>query len=178
MSHAGRLGVLTPLLSVLLGCSTQPMVVRPDAVSDLGAVPVAVAERCPRLGEFVDARPDQDMGKLSFRDFEFPVFPSWFETQLRNAFPEDGNLERAPMRLELLRSYLETNASTLSFTVVIRATIEPQHPQVFRGSITKVNWWGTQSEFGNYIESASDQAIARLRASCGTRHGAVNTDNR
>lgn len=149
------------------GCSTKAVVLNHEAVSNLRTAPASRSVQCPSLGEFVDARPDADMGRLGYRDFDFPEFKPWFEAQLRAALPSGDNTDpEQTLRVELLRSYLETNRNTLSFTVVIRATLPGKAPQVLRGAVTKINWWGTQSEFGNYIESASTQVMARLRATC------------
>lgn len=147
-------------ISLLTGaCSTAPVRIPGDSVDEL-AVPAGAGQGCATLGSFVDARPNAELGTLGAREFVYEDYPGWLQRQLARRLAGGG----PPVRIELLRAYLETNRSTLSFTVVLRSHFPGQPARVHRGSDTRINWFNSNGELGSFIERASEQAIVQLLA--------------
>lgn len=140
-------------------CSTAPVRIPAESVDELAA-PARAIPGCAALGSFVDARPNAELGTLGAREFVFEDYPGWLRRQLERRLAGDG----PPVRIELLRAYLETNRSTLSFTVVLRSQVRGQPPRVHRGSDTRINWFNSNGELGSFVERASEQAIKQLVA--------------
>jgi hypothetical protein len=161
-SRWGTAGALAGVL-VLASCSSAPVRIDAEAVDEIAVTKRAPRASCVRLGEFSDQRPVQELGTLGFREFVYPDYSGWLRRQLGTHLGETG-ADKAPLRVELLRAYLETNRATLTFTVVLRSTLAGARPTVHRGSDTRTNWFGSDGELGNFIERASASAINHLLA--------------
>ena len=103
----------------------------------------------------------EELGTLGYREFAYQDYSGWLRRQLAARMGKDSP-DAAPLQVELLRAYMETNRSTLTFTVVLRSQLGDAPPTVHRGSDTRVNWFNSDSELGNFIERASAAAIKHL----------------
>ena len=156
------------LAAALAGCSTAPVVVPADAVDDV-ALPAggghASAWICgPVKLAFLDARSTPEMGHLGGRSYTLEELPQWLEGQLRRHVPHD-EASAAELDVKLERAYLETNRSTLSFTVILsarRVDLGDAQSRYYRGMDTKINWLGSDSELANYVERAAANALQNL----------------
>lgn len=158
-------------ITLLTGaCSTAPVRIPADSVDDL-AKPAGAGPGCAALGSFVDARPNAELGTLGAREFVYEDYPGWLRRQLAHRLGGDG----PQLRIELLRAYLETNRSTLSFTVVLRSQVPGQPARVHRGSDTRINWFNSNGELGSFIERASERAITELVAQADVNCAAPRT---
>jgi hypothetical protein len=152
-------------LAWLGACSNKPVEIRQTAVQDLR---IAKAKRSPCAFQvtFVDQRSSKEnLGNVGYRGFVFNDFAGWFERQVRTRLRSEEASDTSPMvQVELIQAYLEQNRATLSFNVVVKATNASKSVQVFRGDNTKMNWLGGDSEFGAYIERASQVVLDKLQA--------------
>lgn len=145
----------------LASCTSAPVRIDADAVDEIAVSRRAPRASCISLGEYSDKRPVQELGTLGHREFTYPDYSGWLHRQLGVHLGEAG-ANTTPLKVELLRAYLETNRTTLTFTVVLRSRLGDAPPVVHRGSDTRISWLGSDGELGNFIERASALAIRHL----------------
>jgi hypothetical protein len=143
----------------LAGCvNTKPVVVAPAAIDD-----VRVDANCGLTPELVDRRPSDELGQLGFREFVLDDFLGYFERQLESRFV--GADPRPSHRVELLRAYLESNRTTLSFNTVLRVrkSDEPDgESRLYRGATTRISWFGNDAELAAFIERATADVLNQM----------------
>jgi len=143
----------------LAGCvNTKPVVVAPAAIDD-----VRVDATCNLTPELVDRRPSDELGQLGFREFVFDDYLGYFERQLESRFV--GTAPQPSHRVELLRAYLESNRSTLSFNTVLRVRRSDEsdgESRLYRGATTRISWFGNDGELAAFIERASADVLNKM----------------
>lgn len=146
-------------VSLATGCATTTSIAIPtDAVRDLEP-----ASTCDLQVTLVDHRQSKHLGYLADKEFVFPDYFEYLDRQLRSRFVGEKSSPR--IHVQLLRAYLETNRQTLSFNTVLRAYREGEsnsQGKIHRGETTKVNWFGSDSELGAYIERATRDAVEKI----------------
>lgn len=144
---------------MVAGCvTTQPIAIPPDAVSDLQNVPT-----CNLKVVLTDQRQTKHLGYLGDREFVYPDYFEYLDRQMQQRF--SGADSVALVHAQLLRAYLETNRSTLSFNTVLRVHRDGESPlqgRIYRGENTRIAWLGTDSELGAYIERATRDAVEKI----------------
>jgi hypothetical protein len=145
----------------LAGCvNTKPVVVAPAAIDD-----VRVVSTCGLTPVLVDRRPSGELGQLGYREFVFEDYIGYFERQLRLRFVGAG--AQPTHRVELLRAYLESNRTTLSFNTVLRVR-KPDEPdgtgRLYRGATTRISWFGNDGELAAFIERATADVLDKMAA--------------
>jgi hypothetical protein len=147
------------VILALAGCvNTKPLVVAPAAIDDLH-----VDATCELTPELVDRRPSDELGQLGFREFVFDDYLGYFERQLTSRFV--GADPRPSHRVELLRAYLESNRTTLSFNTVLRVrkSDEPDgESRLYRGATTRISWFGNDGELAAFIERATADVLSKM----------------
>jgi hypothetical protein len=157
--HSGKTPVRTLCILTLLGvvaCSTKPIVMQKTALDN---VPITAIAKCNAHAVLNDARPAEELGNVGFRELQYNDYAGWLDHQIGQIFANDELQTVEPIKIDLLRSYIESNRATLSFNVVLRVS-----GKIYRGQSTRVNWFGGQSELANFIERASIQALTSMRA--------------
>jgi hypothetical protein len=160
--HSSKTPVRALFMLTLLGlvaCSTKPIVMEKKALDN---VPTTAVAKCNARAVLIDARPAEELGNVGFRELQYGDYVGWLDRQIGQIFvarAPAGDATVEPIKIDLLRSYIESNRATLSFNVVLRV-----NGKIFRGQSTRVNWFGGQSELANFIERASIQALTAMRA--------------
>lgn len=156
-------------VSLATGCATTTSIaIPPDAVRDLEP-----ASTCDLQVALVDRRQSTHLGYLADREFVYPDYFGYLDRQFRSRFV--GETSSPTVHVQLLRAYLETNRQTLSFNTVLRAYREGESESrgnIYRGETTKVNWFGSDSELGAYIERATGEAVDKVARGEGCHSGA------
>jgi hypothetical protein len=157
---------LASSVALLAACgTTKPLVIAADAVGDVPEAP-----SCGLTMVLLDKRPSSHLGLIGAREFVYPDYLAFLERQLAMRF---AGRESAPShQVELLRAYLETNRTTLSFNTVVRVRKpgeSDQEARVYRGDTTKINWAGGDSELGAYIERSTEALLDTMAQGEGCR---------
>lgn len=113
--------------------------------------------------DLVDARPYQGLGWISGHELLYPELASWIRNALHSAATVDANAHS--LLIEINRAYIETHPNGHSFQLVLRVRANDggdTHWRVYRGIESGVTWWGNNTEFGDYVESAGKSAMGSL----------------
>lgn len=162
-----RVAVTACAILALAACAnTKPVVVAPAAIDD-----VRVVATCGLTPELVDRRPSAELGQIGFREFVLDDYLGYLERQLKSRFV--GTDSQPSHRVELLRAYIESNRTTLSFNTVLRVrrSDEPDtQARLYRGATTRISWFGNDGELAAYIERATTDVLDKMAAGerCGT----------
>jgi hypothetical protein len=116
--------------------------------------------------ELVDVRDHPGMGWIGPHELGYPGLERWISDALKRAAAADA--DAPPLRIELNRAYIESHPSGHSFQLVLRARGAADEPwRIYRGSVSRVTWWGSDSEFGGYVTAAAAKSISALLAAEG-----------
>lgn len=162
-----RLRVNTALFLAAVGlggCINQPVVLDRHEVETQPRARTVGADRCvlPRY-EFVDVRNHEGMGWIGAHELRYAELGAWLQDTIEQAANRDT--EASPLIIELNRTYIESRRWGHAFQLVLRArhTDEPESAwRIYRGSVSGITWWGTDSEFGSYVEDAGALAVRNL----------------
>lgn len=159
-----RTAALALIAIGLGGCINQPVVLDRHEVETQPRARTVGGDRCvlPRY-EFVDARKHDGMGWIGAHELRYAELGAW----LRDSIELAANLDHAasPIIIELNRTYIESRRWGHAFQLVLRArqSDEPESAwRIYRGSVSGITWWGTDAEFGSYVEDAGALAVRSL----------------
>ncbi len=147
---------------LLIGCAGKPIQLDDRHVSARQVTPDTRTPDC-RLAEIelVDGRPHQQLGLLRGHALTYPDLLDWIEQSIRSSVRIEPTT--TALTIELTRAYIESHPAGHSFQVVLRARHADDQPwRVYRGIESGITWWGTDSEFGDYVERAGRSAIRAL----------------
>lgn len=116
-----------------------------------------------RLTDFVlrDGRPHSQLGLLNGHPLTYPELLAWIEQSIRTSVIIQTS--GSALTIELARAYIESHPAGHSFQVVLRVRAEDEQAwRVYRGIESGITWWGTDREFGDYVERAGRAAIRDL----------------
>ncbi len=146
------------LIALLLtGCiSTKPIQIDQLAIDDV-KLPKS---NCALNLKLFDNRPSAELGTIGFREFQFENYPDYLQRQLDRRFLQVEN--KAVFEARLLRAYIETNRTTLSFNVVVKMLEPGAPPRIYRGDTTNLNFFGNQSELAAFMERATIELVEKI----------------
>lgn len=136
-----------------------------------------------RLGDVRDLT--RGMGEFAGRRVEMADPAAWVRSALQilnedrriNLVSEDPTA--LELRVEILKAYVQSSASTRAATVVIRIEYYrgagAHDEQLYRGSDQSVNWIGEPSETTRAVNRALGRIVESVRADLLTRCGSGST---
>lgn len=151
------------------------------------AEPKAVAAAAPACGfhiaAFEDRRTNKEMlGQLATRSVVSEDVGAW----VRSGFATLPGYAEAPtaasfgIQIELLKAYLQSQATTKVATVVLRVAYPGAEgtPVQYRGTNTSVNWSSSTNEAREAMNLAIGDMLGKVRADLGQRCAAATTASR
>lgn len=158
---AWRGAALVAALSMLPGCRYGDIRLRDEHVDPLPARAVTAGARCTLPGfELRDTRPSRVLASINGQQLVYENLDAWTESALRGAAATDTSRR---LEVELARAYLEPHNMGHGFQFVLRVREDADAPwRVYRGADSGTTWWGTNGEFGQYVENAGREAIRAL----------------
>jgi hypothetical protein len=161
-----------------------PLVMGPiyvEPAPEKGAAPVAAATGCPiTILELTDPRRAPETIGIAGRPIVLPADrQAWLRSVMEAGLAARGFTPRlaapdaipAPdalnVRISLKAIWISVPALNKSASVVFRAAAgqgEPGPAHDYRGDITNVNWWGSQSEFNDLLDRTTAQALDAMAA--------------
>lgn len=162
-----------------------PLVMGPiyvEPAPEKGAAPVAAATGCPIIIlELTDPRrAPETIGIAAARPIVLPTDrQAWLRSVIEAGLSARGFTARfaaadtppgpdaLSARISLKAIWISVPALNKSASVVFHAAAGQGAPgpgQDYRGDVTNVNWWGSQSEFNELLEKTTAQALDAMAA--------------
>lgn len=156
-----RGAALVAALSMLPGCRYGDVRLRDEHVDPLPVRAVTAGARCTLpVFELRDTRPSRVLASIKGQQLVYENLEAWTESALRTAAATDATRR---LEIELARAYLEQHNMGHGFQIVLRVREDPAAKwRVYRGADSGTTWWGTNGEFGQYVENAGREAIRAL----------------
>lgn len=153
---------MLPLVALLAfgGCSTAPIEIGARQASQAMPIHPAPIGCEPRLARVVDSR-DTELGgafqgvpRISIEQAAEGIHGALLKAGWQQS--ENGSV------IELLKITVRGKSTSKLLNVVLKEAVDP--PRYYRGSVTRVNWFGSDGEFTRAYASAVADAVNQLTA--------------